>query len=88
MVLNHAEESYSDRLSLHSRRYVQYGYSWVDRVADNAYPRRILKAIFGLFLLDGQIEQIQGPSKKFLFLLPSIYFFFTVSFPIVFVSPV
>lgn len=63
MVLNHAEESYSDRLSLHSRRYVQYGYLWVDRAADNAYPRRIefLRRYSArkLFLLDRKIEQIR-----------------------------
>lgn len=68
MVLNHAEESYSDRLSLHSRRYVQYGYSWVDRGADNAYPRRIefLRRYLAqkVFLLDGKIEQTEVIGKS------------------------
>jgi len=74
VVLNQAEESYSDCLSLHSRRYVQYGYLWIDRAVDIACSRRIefLKrySAWKLFLT----RQKDRDWKKYLL-------FFTISFP-------
>lgn len=72
MVLNHAEESYNDRLSYIQESMYSTGYSWVDRAADNAYPRRIesLRRYSARkpFLLDRKIEQI-GIEDIFIYFL-------------------
>lgn len=70
-------------------RYIQEsmystGYSWIDRAADNAYPRRIESlrrySARKLFLLDRKIEQIGTVEDIF-------FYFFTTSISIVLSRP-